>query len=160
MQYKTFKLCISFVYIIHDDGQDAPECARQRRSLTRAAAHLACCKATEENISNICEQRRGKKCNMKQLLFKCSVRSLPSWASLEPQCDVPVSDELRDPERPPGLGGTGHGGPGQCSGPSGRTMPAELHLPSTATDRLKKLCQGGKQPVGELGKQTRHCLPF
>lgn len=59
MQYKTLKLCTSFVCIIHDDGQDAPASIRQWRGLTRAAVHLSGCKATGENISFM--SREGEK---------------------------------------------------------------------------------------------------
>lgn len=44
---------------------------------------------------------------MKQLLIKCSVRNLLSWASLEPQCDTPVLDALWGPGRPLGPGRDG-----------------------------------------------------
>lgn len=36
----------------------------------------------------------------------------------------------------------------------------ELLLSLLATNPPKNLCQGGKRPAGESGKQAHHCLPL
>lgn len=51
------------------------------------------------------------------------------------------------------------GVPGSSPSTSGWMGLAGLHLSLMAMDWLKSLCQGGKQPAGELGEQAHHCLP-